>query len=94
MSKPDDIPQDVWEIAQAVESDCINATWNGSARGSRTISETIIARAILSERTKAAEIAENYKWDEHELQQATECGYALHDQAISISQAIRKGGKE
>jgi hypothetical protein len=55
MSKPDDIPQDVWDKAQAVESDCISATWNGPAKGTRTISETIIARAIMSAEKRGEE---------------------------------------
>lgn len=53
MSRPDDIPAEVWETAQAVESDCINATWNGTAKGTRTISETIIARAIMAAKAEA-----------------------------------------
>lgn len=75
MSKPDDISQDVWDEAEQHFDDFLRYE-----QGTYRPAVQIIARAILSERTKAAEIA----W----LQSKQG---ATHEQ---ISQAIRKGGKE
>ena len=57
MTKPDWCPADVCEAAARVEFDAINATWNGPAKETRAITETIIARAILAERERALEEA-------------------------------------
>ncbi len=49
MSKPDDIPQDIWEQAISIAA---RATigWRGSGENSVVNMTTVIARAILAER--------------------------------------------
>lgn len=80
---PEDIDDATWKDALSRTSDIESREWDDKTF--LTVAETI-ARAILSERTKAAEIAE-------------EVGDAMWPEAPSyaierISQAIRKGGKE
>lgn len=83
MSKPDDIPEDVWDEVQAINL----------ALPYSHVQEQI-ARAILSERTKAAEIAQNMWADmleDKDVRRMRQRNQWLLD---AISQAIRKGGKE
>jgi hypothetical protein len=51
MSRPEDIPQDVWDAAEAVEADI-----NGPDHSA--YSHAAIARAIMAERERAAKLCE------------------------------------
>lgn len=55
MTKPDDIPQDVWEAASDAHHELTN---------SHAANETIIARTIMAERERCASMAERIgkKW--------------------------------
>lgn len=50
MTKPDDIPQDVWETAALC--------WNTMPSGASDAGTAYIARAILAERERCAKVAE------------------------------------
>lgn len=95
MSKPDDIPDDVWGAAFKHLAGGV-----GKARHNAEPVEPqeIIARAILSERTKAAEIAESMFTPDSVNKNSKGKPYYAGEIAIScsyrISQSIRKGGKE
>jgi hypothetical protein len=57
MSKPEDIPQDVWDAAQKTEQACMDSTMHTAASEGRHACETIIARAIMAERDRCALLA-------------------------------------
>jgi hypothetical protein len=77
MSKPDYIPQDVWEVAYDIAKDRVVRNWSVVDQAQQ------IANAILNERNNAAKIAEDM------LRFADTTSGA--DKAISL--AIRNGGK-
>lgn len=79
MAKPDDIPQDVWDAASEVVG-----TIDGL--GYAKVHTDKIARAILAERERCAEIAETgagWIGDYHRTPKASMTG--------AIAAAIRKG---
>ena len=60
MNKPEDIPQDVWEAAQGAN----DALWALAANDDEYHQDTeAIARAILAERERCAEVARNVRRD-------------------------------
>lgn len=58
MSKPDDIPQDVWQSAAAAMSAALVRSYPPPAREIDPLE--FIARAILAERERSAKIAEAF----------------------------------
>lgn len=66
MSKPEDIPQDVWNVAEAKAIDYLN--WFGAALKSddQYVLAQTIARAILAakaeEREACAQVADEYQY--------------------------------
>lgn len=97
MSKPDDIADDVWEDAKQWAHDATEPARRGEFVQDGWV--IAIARALLSERTKAAEIAENWEGPEILMPFASKehnegAAMGMYEAAERISQAIRKGGKE
>lgn len=93
MSKPDDIPRDVWYDAYKVVGQV--GTYMGSL--SHMVVLERVARAILSERTKAAELYKALR--EIAAHEPSDGNHNLNDliahaSVKTASQAIRKGGKE
>lgn len=94
--KPEDIPQDVWDVAEKwLEGDdtcCFNAS------GFADDAIALIARAILAakaeERQEILTLVSEYIWDDHALAQATDRGHACHHQSVEIFEAIRKRGEQ
>lgn len=95
MSKPEDIPEDVWDSAFYHMDDFALLTL---ADGDDEVSiQQCIARAILSERTKAAELYKALR--EIAAHEPSDGNHNLNDliahaSVKTASQAIRKGGKE
>lgn len=100
MSKPEDIPQDVWDksiaLMQGIPADF---SWDGfeDAKSNHACAAEEVARAIMDakaeEREACAAVADEYVWDDHALSQATPIGKAVHHQSVEISEAIRKRGE-
>lgn len=88
MSKPDDIPQEVWDAAREIVFTPYMMEWEGTAA---------VSYAILSERTKAAELYKALR--EIAAHEPSDGNHNLNDliahaSVKTASQAIRKGGKE
>jgi hypothetical protein len=83
MSKPDDIPPDVWGKALSVRMYAVYNTGDDVVEA--------IARAILNERNNAAKIAEDIGEDSGDPDSDFWDGHK--HAAGRISQAIRNGGK-
>ena len=60
--KPDDIPQDVWDVASKVVTDA-DYIFDGRFDGGYTPTPEAIARAILAERERCARVVEDYEPD-------------------------------
>lgn len=58
--KPDDIPQDVWDVAEAVRGRVFNAMHDDDGRLTDNDPAEDIARAIMAERERCAKIAEKH----------------------------------
>lgn len=89
MSKPDDIPQEVWDQTEGVRVSFVNPDPDEVRE--------VVAYAILSERTKAAELYKALR--EIAAHEPSDGNHNLNDliahaSVKTASQAIRKGGKE
>lgn len=91
MSKPDDIPQDVWATAEKMASEYRRWVDHGNTLASlsdhaEAAMADSFARAILAERERCAKVCAD------EIEQARQLG-PHHIPVISgIAAAIRKGG--
>lgn len=97
MSKPDDIPQDVWDKAGDLAIDLArvgmlsrgaSAVRGVVAHHQKAIVEAIMA-AKAEERQAIEALVSEYVWDDHALEQATNIGLACHHQSLEILEAIR-----
>jgi hypothetical protein len=85
MSKPDDISQDVWDAAGAVERDV-------DAPDYSPYNHVVIARAILAERERwqpAVTYIQHYCQDEADDVENCVCGQEQHIAAKNFRDAIR-----
>lgn len=73
-----DIPEDIKKAAEAA----FYEAWDHGH-------DEAIARAILAERERCAQIADQQVFDDHALAQATEFGRGCHETATRIAAAIR-----
>jgi hypothetical protein len=84
VSKPDDVPQDVWDAAVKAELVVEDEFTDLNDWNSRDVATDIIARAIMAERERCAKIADAHaaeNWSMTEEEHAAQV----------IAAAIRKG---
>jgi hypothetical protein len=89
-TKPDDIPQDVWDAAlQVMREHHRGTTARSQAEWDRYA--IIGARGIMAERDRCARIAESWTEAQQPIVERSKT-YSLHDVADEIAASIRKGG--
>lgn len=79
MSKPDGIPQDVWDAAREATGGWMAA---GESESNAALVQSV-GRAIVAERERCAKIADAYAYG----------GSGSFNAPIEIAAAIRKGGE-
>lgn len=91
MSKPDDIPQDVWDVAWEVDVEA-DFTFDGQTSGSaeRLATAENIARAILAERERCAAFMDR-RADELEASSDTVLGRMMGEVYRAEAKSIRSG---
>lgn len=90
MTRPDDIPADVRDLAREAVYAPPPPGGTFSIQGAPHVI-TNVARAILAERERCAGVAGELVFDEHALAQATDLGRATHLAAFCIREAILAG---
>lgn len=94
MSKPDDIPQDIWTKAVNIWS--VIPTVHHTAQEGMWAAVNI-ARAMMEAKAEAYQealaVVSEFIWDDHALEQATDIGRACHHQSVEIAAAIRQRGE-
>lgn len=95
MSKPEDIPQDVWDAADGttnrISSELVKALTGGTEATADGLIQAHVARAIMAERERCAKIAALYVFSPEAADHSSQA--VANNAGMNIAAAIRKGAQ-